>query len=489
MVTETFDQEELMSLEAAADFLCVSKSTMYRLLDQGKLRGMKAGKQWRFRKEDLLAYMQRDPAAQALANIPVQVLDTELDFFAGELERAGTSTEASDDSTLEGEAGKITQLVRRMVWLLYTRKGSDLHLEPTWDAGEEYSLLRLRVDGLLHETRRLPARLHAALVMHWKDLAGMDRDSTFPQDGSARFIFGTHQGPFRVSIVPTLYGEKVAVRTVPQRIPSLAELGLDNTRLPEWSRRQRGLMLITGPTGSGKTTTTVACMKERVSPGINVMSVEEPVEYLFPGVMQVQVKGFPRVDALRALFRQDPDIIYVGELLGDAEYSDLAVHAAETGHLVLATMHAHDAITPLYTLVEQGVKRSLLSSNLIGTVTQRLLMRLCPKCCVPSDTPISEDVRAAAAAGGFVIPKGAHFFTRGKGCEACNQRGGGGRFALHEFFEFTPETRASFNAGAGPEELRKLAIQQGMRTAFAEGIRRALDGEVTLEEVLQKVPS
>ena len=488
MVTETLEQEELMSLEAAADFLCVSKSTMYRLLDQGKLRGMKAGKQWRFRKEDLLAYMQRDPAAQALANIPMQVLDAELDFFAGELERAGTTVEANDDPTLEGEAGKIAQLVRRMVWLLYTRKGSDLHLEPTWDAGEEYSLLRLRVDGLLHETRHLPSRLHAALVMHWKDLAGLDRDSTVPQDGSARFIFGNLQVRLRVSIVPTLYGEKVAARTIPERIPSLTELGIDDTRLPDWSHKQHGLLLITGPTGSGKTTTTVACLKERVSPGINIMTVEEPVEYQFFGVMQVQVKGFPRIDALRALSEQDPDIIFVGELRGDANYSEQAVYTAETGHLVLATMHAHDAISPLYILADQGVKRSLLSSNLIGCVTQRLLVKLCPQCRALSEAPIPEDVRAGAAAGGFVIPEDA-YFSKKVGCPACHNVGLHGRFALHEFFEFTPETRAAFNAGAGPEELRKLAIRHGMRTAFAEGIRRALDGDTTLEEVLQKVPS
>jgi len=488
MTTEMLEQDELLSLEAAADFLCVSKSTMYRLLDQGKLRGMKAGKQWRFHKEALLAYMQRDPAAQALANIPMRVLDDELDFFAGELERAGATTEESDDSTLEGEAGKIVQLTRRMVWLLYTRKGSDLHLEPTWDAGEEYTLLRLRVDGLLHETRRLPFRLHAALVMHWKDLAGMDRDSALPQGGSARFIFGNQQAPLRVSIVPTLYGEKVAVRTVPQRIPSLAELGIDNTRLPEWSRQQRGLMLVTGPTGSGKATTLVACVKERTSPGINIMSVEDPAEYRIPGVMQVQVEGFPRIEALRALYWQDPDIICAGELRGDAEYSVLAVTFAETGHLVLATMHAHDAISPLYTLVEQGVKRSLLAGNLIGTVTQRLLVKLCPQCRVVDEAPIPNDVRAAAAAGGFVIPDGAHFYIKA-GCPSCHNAGMGGRFALHEFFEFTPETRAAFNAGAGPEELRTLAIQHGMRTAYAEGVRRALDGETTLEEVLRKAPA
>jgi len=489
MNTETLEQEELMSLAAAADFLCVSKSTMYRLLDQGKLRGMKAGKQWRFRQADLLAYMQRDPAAQALANIPMRVLDEELEFFAGELSRVGTSTEESDDPTLDGEAGKIAQLVRRMVWLMCARRGSDLHLEPVWDAGAEYTLLRLRLDGVLHEVRRLPVRLHTSLVMHCKELASLNRDETCPQDGTARFVFGSRQASLRVSIVPTLYGEKVAVRAIPSRIPSLAELGIDGTRLSDWARRGHGLLLVTGPTGSGKTTTTVACLKERISPGINIMTVEEPIEYQMPGVIQVQVQGFPRIEALRALFRQDPDIIFVGELRGDEEYSDLAAHAAETGHLVLATMHEHDAITPLYTLAEQGIKRSLLSGNLIGIVTQRLLFKLCPQCRAPAETPIPEDVRAAAAAGGYVIPQGAHFYKKGEGCSACGNRGGGGRFALHEFFEFTPETRAAFNAGAGPEELRKLAIANGMLTAFAEGVRRALEGVTTLEEVQRVVPA
>ncbi len=252
-------EQELLSLEAAAEFLYVSKSTMYRLLNQGKLRGMKAGKQWRFRKEDLVAYMQRGPAAMALANLPIEVLDAELAALEAELIAAGASTEESDDPSLVGEAGKIRQLVRRMVWLLHARRGSDLHLEPVWEAGQEYGRLRLRIDGQLRDVRRLPLSLCEPLVLEWKQLAGLSlEERSRPQDGSARLTYGPTLIALRVSIVPTLYGERLAVRDIPTRVPTLEELGLGDSPLKEWTLRPRGLLLITGPTGSGKATTRAA---------------------------------------------------------------------------------------------------------------------------------------------------------------------------------------------------------------------------------------
>jgi len=273
------DTQELLALEDAAEFLCVSKSTMYRLLDQGKLQGMKAGKQWRFRKADLLAYMQRDPAALALGNLPMKILDAELDFFAEELTRAGSAIAESDDPSLEGEAGKIAQLVRRMAWLLHARNGSDLHLEPIFSAGEYCTLIRLRIDGLLHDICRLPAVLHQPIMLQWKQLAGLNRDERArPQDGRARLVFACaptptstsesvplRELPLRVGMVPTVYGEKAAIRTIPTRIPSMADLTLDQTPLQQWVQKPRGLILIVGPTGSGKVTSVAACLRERIS--------------------------------------------------------------------------------------------------------------------------------------------------------------------------------------------------------------------------------
>ncbi len=396
----TLEPQELLALEEAAEFLCVSKSTMYRLLDQGKLQGMKAGKQWRFRKADLLDYMQRDPAALALGNLPMHVLDAELDFSAEELARAGAAAAECDDPALEGEAGKIAQLARRMVWLLRVRKGSDLHLEPVFSAGEYCTLVRLRLDGVLHEIRRLPAALHQPLMLHWKGLAGLNRDERVrPQDGSVRLVF-PHAAPspdptpfndamlqpLRVSIIPTVYGEKLAVRNIPTRIPSMADLEIEQTPLRQWIQHAHGLILVVGPTGSGKVTTTAACLRERISPGVNVMTVEDPTEYLLPGATQVHLDGISHAEGLRALWKQDPDIIYVGDITDPEEdIAQLTVLMAETGHLVFGVMHAYDPILALYQLLECGVKRSMLANNLIGCAAQCLMPKLCTQCKTPAE--------------------------------------------------------------------------------------------------------
>ncbi|MHB9022868.1 MAG: ATPase, T2SS/T4P/T4SS family [Armatimonadota bacterium] len=484
---------ELLSLDAAAEFLFVSKSTMYRLLDQGKLRGMKAGKQWRFRKEDLLAYLQRGPAALALANLPIEVLDTELDFLAGELAQAGSSIEASDDPTLEGEAGKIAQLVRRMVWLLYARRGSDLHLEPVWDAGEEYLLVRLRVDGALIELRRLPFPLHEPLMLEWKRQAGLSiEERSRPQDGSARFTFQQAQAQTRVSIVPSIYGEKLAVRVIPTKVPSLAVLGIDDTPLRNWMQyvTTGGLILFTGPTGSGKSTTRAACVDHLLSNyKLNIMSIEEPVEYIFPhGVTHIEVEHFSFADGMRSLTRQDPDVIIVGELRGDPELAQQTVMAAETGHLVMTCIHTHDAITPLYDFLEWNVKRSLLAANIIGIVNQRLLFKLCDACKAPQE-PAPEmlaEISQGAADGGYQIPETAAFYEP-VGCERCKGKGYAGRFALHEYFTFNQTLRAAFLRGMPADEFTQLSREQGLMSSFAAGVQKAVEGITSLSEVLRKV--
>lgn len=487
---ELEQDQELLSLEDAADFLCVSKSTMYRLLDQGKLRGMKAGKQWRFRKEDLLAYMQRGPAAQALANVPIAVLDEELAFFAEELAQAGSSSEEADDPTQEGEAGKIAQLVRRMVWLLYVRKASDLHIEPVWDNDAVCTLVRLRVDGVLHEVRRMPLALHDSLLLEWKRLAGFSQEEhERPQNGNAWVPLKQQQARLRVSIVPTVFGEKVAVRTIPWKIPSLIDLGLERTPLTDWIQHSHGLILITGPTGSGKSTTRAACIKELLPQNLNVMTVEDPVEYIFPhGVTHLKVEQYSCAEALRAVMQQDPDVIVVGELGGDPEFAQQAAWAAETGHLVLVCMHAQDAISPLYEFLDWGIKRSLLMANTTGIVNQRLLYQLCPACKAPHvpDHELLAEIRQAAEEGGYQIPESAVFY-QAVGCEACQGRGYAGRFALHEYFTFTPALKAAFLRGTSLDEFTKLVRAQGQQSSFAAGVQKAVEGLTSLDEVMRKV--
>ena len=488
--TDAVPEQELVSLEQAAEFLFVSKSTMYRLVSQGKLRGMKAGKQWRFRKADLVAYMQRGPAALALANLPIEVLDGELAFLAEELAKAGASAADSDDPSLAGEAGKITQLVRRMVWLLHAHGGSDIHLEPVWEAGQEYGRLRLRIDGRLRDVRHLPAALFEPLVLEWKQQAGLSlEEQSRPQDGSAHITYGPTLIALRVSVVPTLYGERVAVRDIPTRVPILDELGMGSSPLKEWTLRPRGLLLITGPTGSGKSTTRAACVREVTDRGLNIMAAEDEVDYLFqPEVAQLKVEQFTCADGVRAILHQDPDVVIVGDVRGDPDLAQAAAMAAETGHLVLACLHAYDSISPLYDFLECEVKRSLLVSNVIGIVNQHLVGRLCDACKVEQtpDQELLTEIRKAAEEGGYRVPEGAVFHGP-VGCEVCHD-GYVGRMAIHECFAFTPALKAAFLRGAAQEEFAKLVREEGQVSSFAAGVQRAVEGVTSLDEVMRRIP-
>ena len=477
---------------------------MYRLLSQGKFKGMKAGKQWRFRKDDLVVYMERGPVALALANLSINVLDTELAFLAGELQKSGVTLTEDSAGVLPVEEEKVHLLAERMIQLVYARHGSDLHLEPVWESGKEALLFRLRVDGVLQEIRRLPSSLHQPLMLQFKTMAGMNIDERkMPQTGRIRLQFGQDQVVLRVSIVPTIYGDGLSIRTVPSHVPAMKELGLEFTPLREWVYRNRGLMLITGPTGSGKVTAMSSCICDRVNTEIKVISVEDPVEYILPGVLQLQLNGFSTADGLRAISWQDPDIILVNELR-EAETAGLAVQAAEMGHLVISTMHVHDAIAALYRLVDWGIKPVMLAANLIGISNQSLLRKLCDRCKQPvedieelfkredSNPLISgaatfpqiyyEQIRAASARGGYTVPDDAGFY-HAVGCEHCHDIGYLGRYCVLEFFEFTPETKTAFLHGASQEDLTELVIAGGMRTLFAKSVRAAVEGITTLEEV------
>lgn len=488
--TDVTIEQDLLSLESAADLLCVSKSTMYRLLDQGKLRGMKAGKQWRFQREHLLEYMKRGPAALALENVSAEVVDAEVNFLTEELGRAGAIGRDTDDGVLDGKEGKIEDLFRKMVSLLIAREGSDIHLEPIWNGGSPSLLLRMRIYGALQEIRRLPTLLSEPLALECKRLAGLPIDThDRPQSGNALLKFGDMQVMLRISTVPIMYGEKIAVRLIPMKVPTLEMLGIENTPLKAWMQRRSGLILVTGPTGSGKTTSMVACVQERVSSETNILSVQHPIEYLQPGVTQLRLEKFSRAEGIRSILQQDPDIIIAGELTGEPELVQEVIGAAGTGHLVIATMHAHDAITPLFELVECGVKRSLIAANLIGVVNQHLLRTLCD-CCKVRSEPSSEllrEISRTAGSGAYCPPESTAFYEAA-GCEKCNGTGYQSRFALHEYFSFTPDLRKEFTGGCTRDELVQLAREQGIRSSLAEAVSKAADGITSLDEVMRNMP-
>jgi excisionase family DNA binding protein len=480
-------EQELLSLEEAALFLCVSKSTMYRLLEQGKLRGMKAGKQWRFRKDDLLAYMQRGPAALALAKVAMPVLDAELAFFAEELVRCGTTPAACDDPTLDGEAGKLTQLVRRMAWLLSTLKGSDLHLNPMWDTAGAALLLLLRVNGRLREIHRLPSALHEALVLEWKRLAELaDDERAQPLGGRAQLTIGNELLSLFVATIPTIFGEKVTARVIPTRVPTLAELQIAQAPFVAWAQKERGLLLFVGPTGSGKSTTRGAFVREILQQRpCNILMVEDPVEYIFPqGVTQLQMARFSPADGMRAVMNHDPDVILLGELHGNPELVQQAVWAAETGHLVIACHHASTALAPLSEVLDSGVKRTMLANVLIGIVYQELAPKLCAACRVPVTPEVSllARIRQAAAAGGYAVPDDAGFYQM-PGCPQC-----GGRIAVHEILTFTPALRAAFVQSTTMDEFTLAVRTQGQLSFFAAMAQQAVAGAIALDTLQRYLP-
>jgi type IV pilus assembly protein PilB len=392
---------------------------------------------------------------------------------------------------LVGEEGKIVQILRRMVWLLHTSGEYDLHLEPIWEGGQEVALLRMRAGEEWREVRQIPRALHEELVLKCKQQAGLSiEERSRPQAGSASLVYGDTLVPMRVSVSPTLNGERVAIRVVPTCSRSLADLGLADSPLAKWLDQSQGLVLITGPTGSGKVTTQAACVRQLAERKLSIVSAEDPLEYLFPrGVAHLKLEQFTRAEGLRALLQQAPDVIVLGELETDPELARSAAVAADKGHLVLAYQHGHDSISALYDFLEWGVERSVLTATLVGIVNQHLLARLCDACKakhVPENDLLRE-IRTCAEEGGYRIPDSAVFYEP-VGCESCHGKGYLDRCVTHEYFTFSPVLETAFLRGASQDELTRLAREEGRASSFAVGVQKAVEGITWLEQVMRRMP-
>lgn len=359
---------------------------------------------------------------------------------------------------------------------------SDIHIEPT--ASE--LIIRLRVDGVLREVLRPPLALHPAIVSRIKIMAALDiAERRLPQDGRAFVKDGQRNVDLRVSTLPTIYGEKVAIRVFDrgQTLLQLEELGFGSDalmRIADLIARPYGLVLVTGPTGSGKTTTLMAALRRLSSPEKNIVTIEDPVEYELPGVNQVQVNeraGLTFAAGLRAILRQDPDVIMVGEVR-DGETAEVAVRSALTGHLVLSTVHTNDAAATVGRLIDMGVQPFLLSSALNGVVAQRLARRLCPDCREAYDLPTDAPERAALGLGDAPLR-----FWRPRGCPRCGETGYRGRVAIAEVLTVTGELRRLIASGAPTDELRAAARLAGMRSLVDDGLEKALAGVTSLAEL------
>lgn len=366
---------------------------------------------------------------------------------------------------------------------------SDVHLE----AQEENAVVRLRIDGILHDILTISRSTQIALVARIKILANLKIDEhRLPQDGRFKFQGLGAQIALRVSIIPSFYGENAVLRLLSEseKPKSLLELGLTESQgklVTEHSIKSHGMILVTGPTGSGKTTTLYSILHLLNRPEVKLCTVEDPIEYGITRISQIQVNattGLTFATGLRALLRHDPDIIMVGEIR-DSETTTTAIQAALTGHLVLSTLHTNDAPSTIPRLTDLGGEGFLVASTINLVIAQRLVRKICPDCKVP-DRPATSSIKEVAAISKIPVRSlAAQSFSRGKGCSRCHGSGYRGRMGIFELFEVTPALQELIIHKATADAIRKVAIGNGMITMFADGVAKAKAGQTTLEEVLR----
>jgi len=383
----------------------------------------------------------------------------------------------------QGEEGPVVKIVNMILIQALKEKASDIHIEPF----EKSIKLRYRVDGNLIEASSPPKSLQLPMASRIKILAGLDiSERRLPQDGRFRIRVSGKEIDLRISFLPTVYGEKIVIRLLDKSAlsGSVQSLGLDERTLGVFKAAidaPHGMILLTGPTGSGKTTTLYSVLQELNSPEYNIVTVEDPVEYQLVGINQVAVKpeiGLTFAGALRSILRQDPDIVMIGEIR-DQETADIAVKAALTGHQVLSTLHTNDAAGAISRLDDMGIEPFLIASSLLLTCAQRLVRKICPNCkeeFIP-EPELFEKLGLPELIGTT--------FYRGAGCDRCKGRGTSGRAAILEVLSITEPIRRLIIKRASASVIKNQAIQEGMKTLRMAGIDKAREGIATLEEILR----
>lgn len=405
--------------------------------------------------------------------------DTAIDFTETE-ETAATAEEAVDETS-----APIVRLVHLVITEAVQLRASDIHIEPF----EDRVRIRYRIDGVLQERDSPPRRLLGAILSRIKILAKIDiAERRRPQDGRIKVTVGEKELDLRVSVLPTNHGQSIVMRLLDKdsiRV-GVRQLGLaenDFRTLQNLIRRPNGIILVTGPTGSGKTTTLYAALNDLNRPDRKIITAEDPVEYYLPGINQVEVKhsiGLDFARIIRAMLRQAPNVILVGEMR-DSETAEMGIQASLTGHLVFSTLHTNDAPGAITRMVDMGVPAYLVASSVVAVLAQRLVRVICPKCKQPFK-PSEASLEAAGITPEMVATA---TFMKGKGCSNCNKSGYRGRLGIFELMLMSSRIRELAYQGASTQELRRSAISQGMHTLYQDGIAKVVRGITTIEEVFR----
>ncbi len=408
--------------------------------------------------------------------------DTAIDF--AEDGSTGSGKSATTNTLEEGDA-PVIKLVHLIIQEAVTMRASDIHIEPFADRVR----IRYRVDGVLMERDSAPRRLLGAIVSRIKIMGFIDiAEKRRPQDGRIKILVAGKDIDMRVSIIPTSHGQSVVMRILDRDNikVGLQDLGFgddDFARFKQLIKRPNGILLVTGPTGSGKTTTLYAALNELNRPDVKIITAEDPVEYYLPGVNQCEVKakiGMTFARIIRAMLRQNPNILLVGEIR-DLETAETAIQASLTGHLVFSTLHTNDAASAITRLVDIGIQPFLVASSVLAIMAQRLVRKVCPKCRMRYDPPAH--ILAGLGLRPEIVKKAN--FMKGKGCNHCNKKGYRGRMGIYELMSMSPAVREMAFKGESTQHVRKMARKQGMHTLFEDGMIKAIRGQTTIDEVLR----
>ena len=428
---------------------------------------------------------------EAITGSYSQSLSVEVKAAMGEAMPEEIRTQAID-ITKEGEVIRekpVAEIISTVLEFAIKGRASDVHIEPE----ENKTRIRYRIDGILHEKLILPRTVHDALISRVKILSGMRIDEKrVPQDGRFNFKVGDQEVDLRVSSLPTVHGEKIVMRLLKKTggVPDLPELGLRGLALKELQEailRPHGIIIVCGPTGSGKTTTLYSVLSKINTPRVNIVALEDPVEYEIPGVNQVQVNpaaGLTFASGLRSFLRQDPNIIMVGEIR-DKETTELAIQASLTGHLVFSTLHTNDSSSALPRLLDLGAEPFLLASSMTCIVAQRVVRRICPDCKEEYSPPleVTEDIKKIL--GRLYTVQGNLKLMRGKKCARCSSTGYLGRVGIFEVLPITEKIARLILERVSAGQIEKQAVEEGMITMKQDGYLKVIEGVSTIEEVLR----